>query len=56
LEALRRRHKIDSVLADLEPLIEGTLEGAVRISEIVKNLRRLSFDPRPGESRWRWRR
>jgi two-component system sensor histidine kinase HupT/HoxJ len=46
LEALRRRHKIDSVLADLEPLIEGTLEGAVRISEIVKNLRRLSFDPK----------
>jgi two-component system sensor histidine kinase HupT/HoxJ len=44
LETLRRRHKIDSVLADLEPLIEGTLEGAVRISEIVKNLRRLSFD------------
>ena len=44
LEASRRRHKIDSVLADLEPLIEGTLEGAVRISEIVKNLRRLSFN------------
>ena len=46
MEALRRRHKIDFVLADLEPLIEGTLEGAVRISEIVKNLRRLSFDPK----------
>ena len=43
MEGLRRRHKIDAVLADLEPLIEGTLEGAVRISEIVKNLRRLSF-------------
>jgi two-component system sensor histidine kinase HupT/HoxJ len=42
-EALRRRHKIDEILADLQPLIEGTLEGAVRISEIVKNLRRLSF-------------
>ena len=29
-------NKIDALLADLEPLIEGTLEGAVRISEIVK--------------------
>ncbi len=43
LEEMRRRHKVDAILADLEPLIEGTLEGAVRISEIVKNLRRLSF-------------
>jgi two-component system sensor histidine kinase HupT/HoxJ len=42
-EALRRRYKLDGVLADLKPLIEGTLEGAIRISEIVKNLRRLSF-------------
>ncbi len=42
-DALRRRLKIDAVLDDLEPLIEGTLEGAVRISDIVKNLRRLSF-------------
>ncbi len=42
-EALRRRLKIDALLEDLEPLIEGTLEGAVRISDVVKNLRRLSF-------------
>lgn len=42
-DELRRRSKMDTILADLEPLIEGTLEGAVRISEIVKNLRRLSF-------------
>jgi two-component system sensor histidine kinase HupT/HoxJ len=42
-EALRRRLKIDDVLEDLEPLIQGTLEGAVRISDVVKNLRRLSF-------------
>jgi two-component system sensor histidine kinase HupT/HoxJ len=40
---LDRETRIDAVLADLGPLIEGTLEGAVRISEIVKNLRRLSF-------------
>ena len=40
---LKREMKIDAILADLAPLIDGTLEGAVRISEIVKNLRRLSF-------------
>ncbi|MCL2713067.1 MAG: ATP-binding protein [Alphaproteobacteria bacterium] len=40
---LRRRLKIDDLLEDLEPLLEGTMEGAERISEIVKNLRRLSF-------------
>ena len=40
---LKRESKIDAILADLAPLIEGTLEGAMRISEIVKNLRRLSF-------------
>lgn len=40
---LKRETRIDAILADLEPLIEGTLEGAMRISEIVKNLRRLSF-------------
>jgi two-component system, NtrC family, sensor histidine kinase HupT/HoxJ len=43
---LRRRYKIDAILDDLEPLIQGTLEGAVRISDIVKNLRRLSFNSR----------
>ena len=41
---LRRKYRVDSILADLEPLIEGTLEGAKRISEIVKNLRRISFN------------
>lgn len=40
---LKREAKVDAILADLHPLIDGTLEGAVRISEIVKNLRRLSF-------------
>lgn len=40
---LKRASKIEAILADLAPLIEGTLEGAMRISEIVKNLRRLSF-------------
>jgi two-component system sensor histidine kinase HupT/HoxJ len=48
LSALRKRLKIDDILEDFGPLIEGTLEGAVRVSEIVKNLRRLSFS-RVGE-------
>ena len=43
LAALKSRLRIEEILADFGPLIEGTLEGAVRISEIVKNLRRLSF-------------
>jgi two-component system sensor histidine kinase HupT/HoxJ len=40
---LRRSLEIDTIVSDLQPLIEGTLEGAMRIAEIVKNLRRLSF-------------
>lgn len=43
LEELRRSLKIDALLEDLGPLIDGTLEGAMRVSDIVKNLRRLSF-------------
>lgn len=43
IDALRRKLKIDSILADIDPLLEGTIEGADRISDIVKNLRRLSF-------------
>ena len=43
-EALRQKLKIDATLADIGPLIDGTLEGAARVSEIVKNLRRLSFN------------
>lgn len=41
--ALRKKLRIDDIMDDFGPLIEGTMEGAVRISEIVKNLRRLSF-------------
>lgn len=43
LAELRERYRIDLLVKDIDPLIEGTLEGAVRASEIVKNLRRLSF-------------
>jgi len=47
-ERLRKELRIDDLVDDLDPLIEGTLEGATRVSEIVKNLRRLSF-PRQSE-------
>jgi len=43
IDELRRALKIDALLDDLGPLIDGTLEGAMRVSDIVKNLRRLSF-------------
>ncbi len=43
VDRLKRESRVGAILADLAPLIEGTLEGAMRISEIVKNLRRLSF-------------
>ncbi len=43
LAALRGRLRIDQLMADLDSLVAGTLEGAERVSEIVKNLRRLSF-------------
>lgn len=42
-ERLRKDLRIDKLVGDLGPLIDGTLEGAVRVSDIVKNLRRLSF-------------
>lgn len=42
-DALRRRLKIDAIVADYKPLLEGTIEGANRVTDIVKNLRRLSF-------------
>ena len=40
---LRKQFRVDAIMHDLSSLIEGTLEGATRISEIVRNLRRLSF-------------
>jgi two-component system sensor histidine kinase HupT/HoxJ len=44
-EALRRLRedlKIDRILKDVAPLVDGTLEGAERVSEIVQDLRRFS--------------
>ncbi len=42
LREKRKQLKIDRILKDITPLVEGTLEGAERISEIVQDLRRFS--------------
>ncbi len=42
---LRKLHdelRIERILSDIEPLIDGTLEGAERVSDIVQDLRRYS--------------
>ena len=45
---LREELRIDDMMSDIEPLVEGSLEGAERVSEIVQNLRRFST-PQEGE-------
>ncbi len=42
LLALRADLKIDRIVSDIGPLVDGTLEGAERVSEIVQELRRFS--------------
>ncbi len=42
LRSLRQDLKIERILGDMGPLIEGTLEGAERVSDIVQDLRRYS--------------
>jgi two-component system sensor histidine kinase HupT/HoxJ len=42
MEALRKDLKIDQVLRDIGPLVDGTLEGAERVRDIVQDLRRFS--------------
>ncbi len=42
LEDLRKDLKIDRILKDIGPLLEGTTEGADRVSDIVQDLRRFS--------------
>ncbi len=51
LAALRRSLRIDRVLEDMGPLIDGSLEGAERVSVIVQNLRRFSA-PRVQSPAW----
>lgn len=42
LSALRAELRVDSLLADLEPLLDGTVEGAERTRDIVDGLKRFS--------------
>ncbi|MCI4666404.1 MAG: ATP-binding protein [Neomegalonema sp.] len=42
LQELRAQLKIDRVMRDIGPLVEGTLEGAERVNDIVQDLRRFS--------------
>ncbi|WP_226632588.1 sensor histidine kinase [Novosphingobium profundi] len=42
LEALRTQLRIDRILEDIGPLVDGTLEGAERVRDIVQDLRRFS--------------
>ena len=42
LAQLRETLKIDKIVDDMSPLVEGTLEGAERVSDIVQELRRFS--------------
>lgn len=42
LEELKSSMKIDRILNDMNPLIDGTLEGAERVSDIVQDLLRYS--------------
>ena len=51
-ESLRRELKIDRILSDLRPLIEGTTEGAERVSNIVQELKRFSATQQEDHSRF----
>jgi len=42
LQDLREELGLDRIAADIGPLVEGTLEGAGRVSDIVQDLRRFS--------------
>lgn len=52
LKQLRNELKIDRILDDMGPLIDGTLEGAERVSDIVQDLRRYSGGQKEGVSRF----
>ena len=52
LSELRAELKIDRIMSDMGPLIDGTLEGAERVSDIVQDLRRYSGAQREPVSRF----
>lgn len=39
---LRKELRIDKMMADISPLVEGSMEGAERVSQIIANLRKFS--------------
>jgi len=51
IKHLREDLKIDSMLSDIDSLIDGTLEGAERVKDIVQDLRRFSSSQRD-EKQW----
>ena len=52
LKDLRKKLKIDKILDDMGPLIDGTLEGAERVSNIVQDLRHYSGGQKVTSSRY----
>lgn len=50
--ALRKELRIDRILADLDPLIDGTIEGAERTRDIVDGLKRFSAVDRDENQRF----
>jgi two-component system sensor histidine kinase HupT/HoxJ len=52
LQALSQKLKIDQVLRDIAPLVEGTLEGAERVRDIVQDLRRFSSNQKEKPERF----
>ncbi|NMG47849.1 PAS domain-containing protein [Azoarcus communis] len=52
IEALRAELRIDRLLGDLPPLIEGTIEGAERTRDIVDGLKRFSAIDRDEQQRF----
>jgi len=52
LQQRRKDLKIDHILDDMESLIDGTLEGAERVSDIVQDLRRYSGAQKEENSRF----
>ena len=49
IEALRKRLRIDRLMEDMKPLIDGTIEGAERTRDIVAGLKRFSAADRGDE-------
>jgi two-component system sensor histidine kinase HupT/HoxJ len=52
MQAIRAKLKIDQVLRDIGPLVDGTLEGAERVRDIVQDLRRFSSNQQESPERF----